>query len=250
MLSKKIEFFGPKEITEVKNLHPVPIKFNLPDWFKKLEHKIGFMTVKGCVPFLETLTTGYLLKIPKEFKLKHNVFNSNNERETEAFYPSHKLEGTESVFSFFNLNHQIQVHNTSQIKGSPHEHKNKELPVQKILNPWTIKTPPGYSCMFLPPLNNTDDRFSIIPGIVNTDTFQNNINFPYIVNGDKYPYLDEVIKEGTPYVQVIPFKRNDWKMSIGNITKKEMEKRNVSSVLKEKILHTYRNIFWRKSQWN
>jgi len=78
MLSKKIEFFAPKEIIRDKHLHPTPIKFNLPDWFKKLEHKTGHRTVKGCVPFLETLITGYLLKVPVEFILRHNKFLLKN----------------------------------------------------------------------------------------------------------------------------------------------------------------------------
>ena len=80
-----------------------------------------------------------------------------------------------------------------------------------LLNPWKIKTPKGYSCLFVPPLNNSDDRFSIIPGIVDTDTFPSEINFPIIINGDKYPVLETTIKKGTPYVQIIPFKRDSGK---------------------------------------
>jgi hypothetical protein len=101
-----------------------------------------------------------------------------------------------------------------QLEGSPYVEKNKNLPFYKIINPWIIKTPPGYSCLFVPPLNNTDDRFSIIPAIVDTDTFPNEINFPIVINGDKYPTLDTVLKKGTPYVQVIPFKRDKWKMKL------------------------------------
>ena len=79
-----------------------------------------------------------------------------------------------------------------------------------------ITTPPGYSCLFVPPLNNSDDRFSIIPGIVQTDKHPIEVNFPFIINGDKYPILDTILKKGTPYVQVIPFKRESWKMKISD----------------------------------
>jgi hypothetical protein len=65
--------------------------------------------------------------------------------------------------------------------------KIKNLSFYKIINPWKIKTPKGYSCLFVSPLNNSDDRFSIISGIVDTDTFPNEINFPIIINGDKIP---------------------------------------------------------------
>ena len=115
--------------------------------------------------------------------------------------------------------------------------------MQKFLNPWIIKTPPGYSCLFVPPLNNADDRFSIIPAIVDTDSFTMWINFPFIVNGDKYPVLDTELKKGTPYVQVIPFKRDSWKMKIEE--QKEVEKMWLGKYFLKK-LHNYKQTFWNK----
>ena len=129
----------------------------------------------------------------------------------------------------------------------PFVSKNKSLPFHKLLNPWTIKTPPGYSCLFLPPMNNSDDRFSIIPGIVDTDTFPYEINFPIIINGDKYPILETVIKIGTPIVQVIPFKREKWKMKI--ITKSPKEGKKNWFALKSKIIDVYKTKWWSKKSW-
>ena len=108
-----------------------------------------------------------------------------------------------------------------QLTGCPYLEKNKNLNFHKIMNPFIIKTPPGYSSLFLPPMNNPDDRFSIIPGIVDTDTYNLEINFPIVFNGDKYESLKTTIKRGTPYVQVIPFKRDSWKMSIEEIKEKK-----------------------------
>ena len=116
------------------------------------------------------------------------------------------------------------------------------------MNPWIIKTPPGYSCLFVPPLNNTDDRFFIIPGIVDTDTFPNEINFPIVINGDKYPTLDTLFKKGTPYVQIIPFKRDKWKMKITGKNTEEMRKEKTFYGLS--LLHIYKNKFWNKKSWN
>ena len=73
-------------------------------------------------------------------------------------------------------------------------------------------------------MNNTDDRFSIIPGIVDTDSFSLEINFPIVLNGDKYPVIKTTIKKGTPYVQVIPFKREKWKMKITTQIMKKKKK--------------------------
>ena len=113
--------------------------------------------------------------------------------------------------SNLNIYGKPETHPIQQIgEKCPYAQKNKNLPINKILNPWIIKTSPGYSCLFLPPLNNEDDRFSIIPGIVDTDTFESEVNFPFVCNGDKYPRLKTTIEQGTPYVQVIPFKRDSW----------------------------------------
>ena len=75
-------------------------------------------------------------------------------------------------------------------------------------------------------MNNHDDRFSIIPGIVDTDTYNIEINFPFVVNGDKYPSLRSLIKRGTPIVQVIPFKREQWRMKMESIDQEERLKDN------------------------
>jgi len=115
------------------------------------------------------------------------------------------------------------------------------------LSPWTIKTPSGYSCLFLPPLNNADDRFSIIPGIVDTDIYPGEINFPIIVNGDKYPILETIIKMGTPFVQIIPFKREPWKMKIDNLDEKKLNKFKFK--FGSSIYQTYKNLYWNKKSW-
>jgi hypothetical protein len=151
------------------------------------------------------------------------------------------------VAKSINLNSGQDIHFIKQVEGSPFIEKNKNLPFYKIMNPWKIKTPKGYSCLFVPPLNNSDDRFSIIPGIVDTDTFPNEINFPIVINGDKYPVLETLIKKGTPYVQVIPFKRDSWKMTISPRKQKEIQNSRIFFGLK--ILNIYKDKYWNKKSW-
>lgn len=99
----------------------------------------------------------------------------------------------------------------------------------------------------MPPLNNTDDRFSIIPGIVDTDSFKQEINFPFVVNGDKYLELETRIKKGTPYVQVIPFKKESWEMKI--IKKTTEELRAIKIWHRLDLWQRYKNKFWNKPKW-
>jgi hypothetical protein len=133
------------------------------------------------------------------------------------------------------------------MEKSPFVEKNKNLPFYKILHPWKIKTPSGYSCLFVPPLNNSDDRFSIIPGIVDTDAFPNEINFPIVINGDKYPVIDTIIKKGTPYVQIIPFKRESWKIKLKPRKTKDILNSRLFTPLT--LLNNYKSKFWKMKKF-
>jgi hypothetical protein len=250
MFDKEIEFSAHEDYFALKEDYPIPTKLNIPEWYKNLEHTVMNKTVKGCMPFLDSLTAGYILKLPQDFYLRHNIDNKNEKGETfKDSFQTFGLHDMSQILGakYVNLNASIDVHSTEQLKGSPFIEKNKNLSFYKILNPWKITTPKGYSCLFVPPLNNSDDRFSIIPAIVDTDTFPGEINFPIIVNGDKYPVLETLIKKGTPYVQIIPFKRNSWKMSFKSRKQKEIQNSRIFYGLK--LINIYKDKYWNKKSW-
>jgi hypothetical protein len=250
MFSKEIEFSAHEDYFSLGEDYPTPIKLNIPEWYKKLEHTILNKTIKGCMPFLDTLTAGYILKMPQDFYLRHNIDNKNKKGENfkDSFQTYGLCEQQQILHTkYINLNSGIDIHSIEQLEGSPFINKNKNLPLYKILNPWKIKTPKGYSCLFVPPLNNSDDRFSIIPGIVDTDTFPNEINFPIVINGDKYPVLETTIKKGTPYVQIIPFKRDSWKMTVKPRKQKEILNSRLFYGLN--LLNVYKEKYWNKKSW-
>jgi hypothetical protein len=250
MFESIVEFSTHEDYFELKEDYPVPALANVPEWYKKLNHSLYNKTVKGCMPFLDSLTAGYILKMPQDFYLKHNttIENELNEKHQNSFqmFGLHEM-GNFSEAKGLNLNTGLDIHPIQQLEGSPLIEKNKNLPFYKILNPWKIKTPKGYSCLFVSPLNNSDDRFSIISGIVDTDTFPNEINFPIVINGDKYPFLETTIKKGTPYVQIIPFKREKWKMKTKPISQKKLTSLKV--FWKLNLLDKYKNQFWKKKSW-
>jgi hypothetical protein len=100
-------------------------------------------------------------------------------------------------------------HGVRQISGSPWENTPWIL---KLRGFWYIETPPGYSCLFASPQLFSGETLPLyaLPGIIETDRYKNLISFPMI------PQLDFpiIIKEGTPLVQVIPFKRTDWQAEV------------------------------------
>lgn len=250
MFDKEIEFSAHEDYFALKEDYPIPAKSNIPEWFKKLEHSLMNKTIKGCMPFLDSLTSGYILKMPQDLYIRHNVDNKNEKgEEFKDSFQSFGLHDFKEVMSAkcLNINTGIDAHAIRQLEGSPLIKKNKNLPFYKICNPWKIKTPKGYSCLFVPPLNNADDRFSIISAIVDTDTFPNEINFPIVINGDKYPVLEDTIKKGTPYAQVICFKRDSWKMITKSRKQKEIQNSRIFYGLK--LLNIYKNKYWNKKSW-
>jgi len=249
----EIEFSAHEDYVQLKEDYPTPIKVNIPKWFKDLEHgkkdnQVTFKrTIKGCMPFLETLTTGYLLKVPTDYLFKHGTEkNDKNEPittqetavdahnyNTPLFVRGHNISGA--------TNHPIE-----QLEGAPFIKQNGKMSFQKILNPWTIKTPKGYSCLFLNPMNNKEqDLFSIIPGIVQTDEFPQEVNFPIIINYEKYGPKEFIIKKGTPYVQVIPFKRDNWKMKIKS---RNSDKSKIKFMWSLEFINRYKNKIFNKGK--
>jgi hypothetical protein len=250
MFDKEIEFSAHEDYFALKEDYPTPSKLNIPEWYKKLDHTVLNKTVKGCMPFLDSLTAGYILKMPQDFYIRHNLDNENEKKEKfKDSFQTFGLHDQQQILyaKNINLNSGFDNHPVKQVEGASFIEKNKNLPFYKILNPWKITTPKGYSCLFVSPSNNSDDRFSIIPAIVDTDVFPNEINFPIIINGDKYPVLETTIKKGTPYVQVIPFKRDRWKMTLKLRLQKEIQNSRLFYGLK--LLNIYKDKYWNKKSW-
>tara|TARA_R100001244_G_C5168673_1_gene131558 strand:+ start:900 stop:1658 length:759 start_codon:yes stop_codon:yes gene_type:complete len=244
-----IQFLYPKGTKDLfKDVFPIPAKLNIPEWYKDLKTSQEYVTIKSCIPFLDALTAGYILRMPQDFHVKHNYVNKEGNRDSNFRFGFSDAEYGRLIERGINMNTKDrETHHPDQLgRECPFHKKNKYLPYYKILNPFKIVTPPGYSCLFVPPLNNTDDRFNIISGLVDTDTFKPPVNFPIIINGDKYPELESTIKKGTPYVQVIPFKRESWKMKMG-----EQKDDNIIThltIMKE-VWNNYKNNLWSKKRW-
>jgi|TARA_R100001015_G_C4632892_1_gene197065 hypothetical protein len=248
--SKHIKFSYPKDTHELfQDIDPVPISKNIPDWYKKLKHTMGKKTIKGCMPFLDSLTAGYLLKTPQDIVLHFNIKKEDGERDTYTGFAFSEVESLCRGF-MLGINDTVnQVHPVRQLgKECPYNKKNKFQPYIKIINPIHIETPPGYSCLFLPPLHSAEDRFQIIPGIVDTDSYPGNVNFPLVINGSKYDELNTIVKRGTPYVQIIPFKRDDWTSSVGERPRLSFAMGLVK--LRRLFYKNYQKLFWHKKKWN
>lgn len=203
----QIEFITKKEWV-IHATAPSPASLNIPDWWRDMPQQQGEgeglrdkpSTIKRCVPFLDTLRTGYIL--PMQYDLLVGINNETGEalvqwREGDWLVP--RIE-ERPWNGFVNMETGKGLPGTEDVPN-PHGFI--------MMNPWIVKTPPGYSCLFTSVLNsNIPIQFH--SGIVNTDTYTECVNFPFFIK-DRYV---GTIKKGTPIMQVIPFKRDEWEMEV------------------------------------
>ena len=219
-------------ITSFNDLEPPqPASKFIPDWYKKVDSYIGNKkipdgggnskaTVKKCIPVFDAITAGYIIVSPAD------VFVS--------------IKEGEQYFEWATLD-LIAFH---PIEQAPNHPDKKPFAYPKCINYWGIKTPKGYSTLFVQPFHR-ESVFTILPGIVDTDTYTAPVNFPMVIND---PTFEGLIPKGTPIAQVIPFKRDSWNIEFGN--NKDIEYQiNVTNKLKTKFFDRYKTLFWNKKEY-
>jgi hypothetical protein len=185
--------------------YPVPASKIIPEWYRNLESYINgdkrpngkantTATAKRCMPIFDAMTGGYIISTHTD------LFISQASGEDGKTYPYYQWAN----FGAISFHPKIQL--PEHPDGSGHD-----LEYPKWNNAWSIKTPPGYSCLFISPLHR-ETPIIVLPGVVDTDTYSAPVNFPFVLRDSK---MDGLIPAGTPIMQVIPFKREEWQMEIG-----------------------------------
>jgi hypothetical protein len=235
---KSIEFINTEPSLDDLVIMPKPTQKTLPGWYKDMEgypggtynpenDEDGFPseTIKKCIPILDSLSMGYLIPLWTDT------------------WVSKKIDGISWMWSAVRQPVKaVEGHHPMQVEGfpMPHEHIKE---VFKWINPWLIKTPPGYSTLFIHPLNRNDLPFTILPAVVDTDTFPLSVNFPFFLKNN----FSGLIPYGTPIAQAIPFKRDSFKS-----TRKEI---NVEKYMKvhnrheSTFINRYKNLWWSKKDF-
>lgn len=211
---------------------PQPASKFIPDWYKNMESYTGkekkpngsgstTATIKRCMPVFDAITAGYIITSSADV------------------YVSIK-DNKEQYFEWSSLG-LISFH---PIEQAPEHPNRKPHAYPKWNNPWAIKTPKGYSVLFTQPMHR-ESVFTILPGIVDTDTYTAPVNFPFVVND---PDFEGLIPKGTPIAQVIPFKREDWQMEIGS-QKELIEQNSITQKLQTKFFDRYKSMFWSRKEY-
>lgn len=177
-----------------------PSSHFIPDWYSNSKELVGekpkiknYGTNKGikkCIPFLDSLTSGYMIELWTDVQVKQTDLG-----------PSFTWMTTPDPITTFS--------NEGVLKDIPipFAHFKKHF---SWLIPTFMQLPNGYSAIFTHPFNRHDLPFTSLTGIVdlgNSSTmFPGEIPF-FIKEG-----FEGIIPFGTPIVQIIPFKRDNWKI--------------------------------------
>jgi hypothetical protein len=175
-----------------------------------------------CMPFLDSLTTGYIQETWCDIYIQ-----KENQEIKFYFSDSPKIIGVRKKMA-------ISIF------------ENEFYPIEFEWSiEWINKTPKNYSVLISHPLNRLDLPFYTLSGIIDSDVYHHapsgNLPF-YIKNG-----FEGLIPKGTPMYQIIPIKRDSWKKetkkySIEN--KKRFKKQN------EVFWEFYKKTLWNKKEYN
>lgn len=220
---------------------PKPALQAIPDWYKDMptymdgESEAGLsktsiavsnLTAKGCSPFLDALSTGYIFELPFDIEFR------KNER------------GEIGVRWATNID-LISGHGSDQAPGLPTPMGGFPT-ILKWRPGWRIITPNGWSTLFTHPLNRHDLPFRVLSGVVDTDKYELGVEFPFqLLNTLDKDIL--IMKKGTPICQAIPIKREDWQSEFKQFD--EVANKKAAFELKSTINRSYKNKFWQKKRY-
>lgn len=217
---------------------PVPAKDALPDWYKKMppllegyenyrltENGGTTATLKGCMPFLDALSAGYVYMLQADLEITKD--------ETQRLFFRWRVEPD-----------IITEHSLDQHPGLPSA-VGGDGSVHKFHNDFLVTTPPGYSTYFTHPHNRHDLPFRTFSGVVDTDTYAQPVHFPFQMldfSGDRL-----LLKKSTPVCQFFPFRRDSWEHCVTNYDE-DARARDAHKYFSI-VTRAYKRLHWRKKRY-
>lgn len=210
-----------------------PAKNHIPEWYKKIprwnnneifEVGKGFnITIKHCMPFLDSLTSGYMIVLPNDLYVKNN-------------------NGL-PVITWSGAEFPPQLRNeVADLNLVPTGHHPMEFAWQTgVAN----TVPLGYSMLITHPINRHDLPFTTLTGIVDGGLVMNPVgSIPFYIKKE----FEGIIHQGTPIAQIIPFRQENWSSKITKgLTKIGKNHNDKTNAL---IFGWYKKTFWTRKKYN
>jgi hypothetical protein len=221
---------------------PISASKTLPDWYTKgdrffkipntEDHYVGedggkIPTWKSCMPFMDVMMSGYVMRTPCDIE----------------FY----------------------LNENSKISCKINDQKNKEFcsertPMSQFYQPdgyyldhfawwvdWGIELPEGYSAIYTSPFNRFDLPFINASGIIDNDVVNIMGNVPFFIREG----WTGIVSKGTPFIQIFPFKREDWKSETIVEDPYKLYDKNMTNSAKYRVPDggVYKNVDWHRRSY-
>lgn len=238
---KKIEFYtSMPELLEASSVLPGPAREDLISIMKKSKNysvktsSLKEVNIKNCPGIIQYMKNGYVVRAWQDILIESTsdgesfFYETPTSRKVSRIsdLPRDILEGEPEIANF-----------EEEVFFDYFPRKNTLKQVLKINTPWYVKLPPGYGALVLPVWYDNEERFSTIPGILETDYLEKlNIQVYWHALGTQ-----EIIKAGTPLAKIIPIKLDSWDLEVRAMNKYDYKKLSVFGTI-------YRSSFFDK--WN
>jgi hypothetical protein len=202
---------------ELEGLIPAPTPANegLPAWLRSMPTQAFSAvasgdddTVKRCPPFIDAMTSGFLIPLICDLQVENGEFSWESE-----LPPGGTVSFPRSPIGF---------HDPGQAAGTPMFDADRFL--IKFHNLWTIEAPAGYALLFTHPTNRFDLPFTTLSGMVDCDRYRDAwIHFPARWHDT---HFSGVLPKGTPVAQCFPIKRETWTAATTAFTNEDAQRTN------------------------
>jgi hypothetical protein len=220
---------------EDKLIPPEPAIKHLPEWYRTLAkfgttndeknlnpiNHIGsdgaLVATKMCMPYFDALTSGYMYVLEDDLLVELD----------EQGFPTLSWQGSVLLLDKRPTLEIVLPNNTHPLHFG-------------FRMNWFYETPPGYSVLITHPMNRFDLPFYTMSGVVESDVW----GLPVFIAFFLQKGFQGVIPKGTPIMQIIPFKRDNWVMKIDD-SKDTLDRHEFAAENRRSMLYGY----YKKHAW-
>ena len=224
---------------------PGPIIKTLPDWYRKadrfdmdpatgkpLEAPDGggkYPTFKACPAVFDVMGSGYSYKTPCDIEIFEDAAGNIQARVLEEQYKDF-------------IQDRMPMHQFAHPPGYHQKHF-------AWWADWAVELPEGYSALYTQPMNRFELPFLTTSGIVDNDKVHLPGTMPFfILKG-----ITGILPAGTPYAQIIPFRREHWESEVDvSLTFEELKTKNLENSAKYRKPDggVYMNEVWERRKYS
>lgn len=211
---------------------PRPTKQTIPEWYKRAESTFveadgsESAGLKKCMPYVDVMMAGYVLVLPVDIHVK-------------------RLDNGELNISYDQTSLGEFIHERPAALGHtmprPYGFAPNHLAYRSH---WGWKAPKGFSILVTHPFNRVDLPFHTVSALMDSDEFFPPGNIPFFIRED----FEGTIPAGTPIAQLLPVKREDWKMIQND--QSLTGKAAYQSKLARDPRYGYKKVMWHRKEYN